>query len=367
MQAKKSTDTWFPVVLLDDTDGKTAETGVAFGDVTCKYYQASSGATSLQTYSVTTDDWKEAGEGMYSLRIGASEFANEGIYEVSVDAAVARTYRFPVEVADKTHAEVVDDIETIDGIVDDILVDTGTTIPDQISGLNDLSAADVNAEVDTALADYDPPTNTEMEARTLVAASYATATGQSALAGGQSTIDGKIDGLNNLSSADVNAACDTALADYDGPTNAEMEARTLVAANYFDPAADTVAHVTLVDTTTTNTDMRGTDSAATASALATHDGKLDTVDANVDSVLEDTGTTIPGLISALNNLSTSDVEGITIDSGMDLAATLKRLLAVLDGATTVAGSGPYVHTIRDKTGSTETTHSITTGGARTVS
>jgi hypothetical protein len=36
---------------------------------------------------------------------------------------------------------------------------------------------------------------------------------------------------------------------------AEFEARTLVAANYFDPAADTVARVTLVDTTTTNTDM----------------------------------------------------------------------------------------------------------------
>jgi hypothetical protein len=42
----------------------------------------------------------------------------------------------------------------------------------------------------------------------------------------------------------VNTEVDTALADYDGPTNAEMEARTLVAANYFDPAADTVATVT---------------------------------------------------------------------------------------------------------------------------
>ncbi len=44
-------------------------------------------------------------------------------------------------------------IDTIDGIVDSILVDTGTTLPAQISGLNDLSAADVNAEVDTALTD----------------------------------------------------------------------------------------------------------------------------------------------------------------------------------------------------------------------
>lgn len=37
----------------------------------------------------------------------------------------------------------------------------------------------------------------------------------------------------------------------------------VAALNDFDPAADTVAHVTLVDTTTTNTDMRGTDGAYT--------------------------------------------------------------------------------------------------------
>lgn len=55
-----------------------------------------------------------------------------------------------------------------------------------ITGFNDLSAAQVNAEVDTALADYDPPTNTEMEARTLASASYATA---SALA----TVDTVVD------------------------------------------------------------------------------------------------------------------------------------------------------------------------------
>lgn len=45
-----------------------------------------------------------------------------------------------------------------------------------IAALNNLSAAQVNAEADTALADYDGPTNAEMEARTLVSASYATAT-----------------------------------------------------------------------------------------------------------------------------------------------------------------------------------------------
>ena len=58
----------------------------------------------------------------------------------------------------------------------------------------------------------------------------------------------------------------------------------------YDPATNKVEGVKLVDTTTTNTDMRGTNSAATSAALAAHDGKLDTVDANVDAVLVDTGT-----------------------------------------------------------------------------
>lgn len=69
-----------------------------------------------------------------------------------------------------------------------ILTDTGTTIPAQISGLNNLSAAQVNAEVDQALADYDGPTNAEMEARTITAANYATA---AALA----TVDTVVDGI----------------------------------------------------------------------------------------------------------------------------------------------------------------------------
>jgi len=63
----------------------------------------------------------------------------------------------------------------------------------------------------------------------------------------------------------------------DIPTVAEFNARTLLAANYFDPAVDVVANVTLVDTTTTNTDMRGTDNAALATSLATAQLDLDTI------------------------------------------------------------------------------------------
>jgi hypothetical protein len=49
----------------------------------------------------------------------------------------------------------------------------------------------------------------------------------------------------------ASANLDTQLADL--PTVAEFEARTLVAANYFDPAADTVANVTTVGSVTTKT------------------------------------------------------------------------------------------------------------------
>lgn len=46
-------------------------------------------------------------------------------------------------------------------------------VPGLIAALNDLSAAQVNAECDTALTDYDAPTNAEMEARTPTAAQLA--------------------------------------------------------------------------------------------------------------------------------------------------------------------------------------------------
>lgn len=62
----------------------------------------------------------------------------------------------------------------------------------------------------------------------------------------------------------------------------------------FDPDSDAVANVTQVDTTTTNTDMRGTDSAAT-------EAKQDTMQTDINAILVDTGTTIPAQISSLND------------------------------------------------------------------
>lgn len=108
-----------------------------------------------------------------------------------------------------------------------------------VTGFNDLSAAQVNAEADTALADYDGPTNAEMVARTIVSADYATST---ALATAQTSIDdlptnaelatalgtaddatlAAIAALNNVSTAQVQTAAAAALTAYDPPTQTEL-------------------------------------------------------------------------------------------------------------------------------------------------
>ena len=69
------------------------------------------------------------------------------------------------------------------------------------------------------------------------------------------TAGGTITETERVAADTINAQADAALADYDGPTDTEMIARTLVAADYFDPVNDAVANVTLVATTTTNSDM----------------------------------------------------------------------------------------------------------------
>jgi hypothetical protein len=150
---------------------------------------------------------------------------------------------------------------------------------------------------------------------------------------GNMTITDNTAGMNNLSrdaalsGAYVNTQADTALTDYDGPTNAEMEARTLVAASYFDPAADAVADVTLVATTTTNTDMVGTNSAALAS-VCTEARLAELAAANlptdIDAILADTNELqtddIPGAISGLNDPTAAAIRTEIDSNSTQLAA-----------------------------------------------
>jgi hypothetical protein len=98
--------------------------------------------------------------------------------------------------------------------------------------------AQINAEADTALADYDPPTKAELDtglAALPTAAENADAMWDEAKAGhvGAGSFGAEVQAhalssevlaLNDLSAAQVNAEVDTALADYDPPTKAELDA-----------------------------------------------------------------------------------------------------------------------------------------------
>ena len=96
-----------------------------------------------------------------------------------------------------------------------------------------------------------------------------------------------LDGLNNLSAADVNAQCDTAISDAALATAASLA------------TVDSNVDAILVDTNELQTNQGDW---ATATGFATA-ADLVTVDANVDAILVDTGTTIPAQITALNDFN----------------------------------------------------------------
>ena len=116
------------------------------------------------------------------------------------------------------------------------------------------------------------------------------------------------------------------------------------ALNDFDPAADAVANVTLVATTTENTDMKGTDNALLAAGYTAPDNT------GIANILTDTGTTIPAQISGLNDFDPASdavanvtlVATTTINTDMKgtdnalLAADINLTAGAVDNVTLVA-------------------------------
>ncbi len=115
-------------------------------------------AKALET--APTDEASES-----EIHSALDSYTNKGDYKADVSAlateanATTNTNSIITE-ANANEAK----IDTIDANVDAILVDTSTTIPAQVSALNDISPAEVNAEVGTALSDYDAPTKAELDA-----------------------------------------------------------------------------------------------------------------------------------------------------------------------------------------------------------
>jgi len=104
---KASADKWYLVYLVDETDGKTPETGKTYEDITVGYCVG--GATEWSAYSPGAADWKEAGYGLYWLKIGASEFTLDGVtYAIRVSCTGCDPYPLDVEIGPKVDAQWID-------------------------------------------------------------------------------------------------------------------------------------------------------------------------------------------------------------------------------------------------------------------
>lgn len=148
---------------------------------------------------------------------------------------------------DKAKDDVLTPLATVDGIVDAILVDTGTTLDAAIAALP--TDADVQAAAAAALTAYDP--QTRAEATTDKEAVIAALPSAAPLA------------ADNADAVRTELATELAHLDAD-VSDAVSAAGTAVATlRDFDPATDTVARVTLVDTATDVTTKAGYSGAAT--------------------------------------------------------------------------------------------------------
>jgi len=175
-----------------------------------------------------------------------------------------------------------------------------------LDALNDISSGDVSTACGTALDTYDPPTATEMASAftEIKGATWSSATDtlehirdkQSDIETDTQDLQTQIGtdgaGLTNIPwnsawDAEVQSECTDALNAYDPPTATEMNARTLPSASY-----------------------------ATAAALSTHDGKLDTVDTVVDGIQADLSNATDGLgaLKALLDQIVSDLESAYTDA-----------------------------------------------------
>lgn len=124
---------------VNTLDGHTAQTGdnyARLGAPAGASVSADVAAVKAETSTIVTDtnelqtDWTDGGR-----------------LDLIVDAILADTNELQTDNIPGTLTTIEGKIDTIDGIVDSILVDTGTTIPAQIDGLNDPTAADVATAV----------------------------------------------------------------------------------------------------------------------------------------------------------------------------------------------------------------------------
>ena len=177
-------------------------------------------------------------------------------------------------------------------------------------------------------------------------------------------IDGEVtaEALGTQAKADVQTEADTALASYNGPTSAELvseidDVQTDIA------AIKTETALIVADTNELQVDdvpglisaLNNLSAANVATELATYDGPtraeatsdkdeiVTLLSTEIADILTDTGTTIPALIAALNNITAASVLAAGDADGFTLEEALKLLLAQLSK---LSGAATNTNTFR---------------------
>jgi len=300
---------------------------------------------------------------------------------VSVVGEVVWTFSLDASAAALDLANGTDGLGAIKTDTAAILVDTGTTIPAQITALNDVAATDIvsagaittlsGAIVNVDLVDT-TTANTDMRGTdSAFLAASAPTNFSSMVISGAGAVDaltqgylntllteatvGRIAGNFDIFFENADAVTTQVVDDVGGGAGGtdwsaaernEIRGRlgitgttaaggntptlslqsSIDALNDFNPASDAVANVTLVATTTANTDMRGTDGANTV-------------------VPNNAGITANGVaIAALNDITAADVLAAGDIDGFSLEEAQKIELAALGGK--LSGAATATNTIR---------------------
>ena len=204
-----------------------------------------------------------------------------------------------------TITTIDNEIAVIDGNVDDILADTNELqtddVPTLIGALNDPTAAAISDAVwDEAQADH-----TSAGSFGLVASEIATIDGivDDILTDTGTTLQAELDGIQ-ADTEDIQTQIGTAGAGltavpWNASWDAEVQSECADALTAYDPP--------------TRTELTS-DKAEIITEVNANETKIDTIDGNVDSILTDTGTTLPASIAALNDLSAADVNAEVVDA-----------------------------------------------------
>jgi hypothetical protein len=181
----KTGGTWSGLLVCKDATGALATPSV--GPVGTLYIDGTASTSSVSVSGANPYKWTLT---LPSLTAGQ-------VVSMYVTATIATIATAGVVAEDTADTYLVSDIEAL---VDDIgAAGAGlTALP-----WNAAWDAEVQSEVTDALNAYDPPTNAEMEARTLVSAGYASPT--NITAGTITTVTGSVGSLATQAKADVNA------------------------------------------------------------------------------------------------------------------------------------------------------------------